>query len=227
MIARTLTVWSLLVTGAVVVVQPSGEAILRNVAASFPGVRDYSVTLDITPDIERLNVPPMHVKMYYKQPDKFHFESDNFALLPREGLAFNPERLLTRFSVEEVSGDSVDGKQELKLLLRPREERARATKVLLHVDSSAWKPSRIVTSLFDGRTMTATFRYEERSGHLMLSVLTVQFTSPTQDTTEQNSTVDEAAPIQRPQMPRRGTVTIRYSDYEINTGLSDDIFNKK
>ena len=227
MIARTLTVWSLLVTGAVVVVQPSGEAILRNVAASFPGVRDYSVTLDITPDIERLNVPPMHVKMYYKQPDKFHFESDNFALLPREGLAFNPERLLTRFSVEEVSGDSVDGKQELKLLLRPREERARATKVLLYVDSSAWKPSRIVTSLFDGRTMTATFRYEEQSGHLMPSVLIVQFTSPTQDTTEQNSTVDEAAPIQRPQMPRRGTVTIRYSDYEINTGLSDDIFNKK
>jgi len=31
----------------------------------------------------------------------------------------------------------------------------------------------------------------------------------------------------RPQMPRKGTITVRYSHYEINTGLSDDIFNKK
>jgi outer membrane lipoprotein-sorting protein len=227
MTARMLTVCFLLFPGAFGLAQSSGEETLKRVATHFPGVEDYSVTLDITPDIERLNVPPMHVRMFFKQPDKFHFESDNFALLPKEGLAFNPARLLARFFVDAVSDDSVDGRKGLRLLLRPKEERARAAKVVLYVDSSAWKPVRIVTFLFDGRTMTATFRYEEQSGHLMPSLLTVQFASPARDTTEQDSNMDEAAPMQRPRMPRNGMITIRYSDYQINTGLSDDIFDKK
>ena len=222
-----MTAWFLFLFCSVGFAQPSGEEVLKKVAAHFPGVQDYTVTLDITPDIERLNVPPMHVRMFFKQPDKFHFESDNFALLPKEGLAFNPARLLTRFSVDDVNADSMDGRKEIKLLLRPKEERARAAKVVLYIDSSAWKPTRIVTSLFDGRTMTATFRYEEQSGHLMPSLLTVQFESPARDTTEQDSNIDEASPIQRPRMPRNGMITIRYSDYQINTGLSDDIFDKK
>jgi len=28
-------------------------------------------------------------------------------------------------------------------------------------------------------------------------------------------------------MPRKGNVTILYSDYKVNTGLSDEIFDKK
>ncbi|MEK9138626.1 MAG: hypothetical protein AAB393_16000, partial [Bacteroidota bacterium] len=67
--------------------QPSGEEILKKVDVSFSGVQDYSVVLDITADMERMTIPPMQVHMYYKQPDKFHFESENFAILPREGLA--------------------------------------------------------------------------------------------------------------------------------------------
>lgn len=207
--------------------QPSREGILKNLESNFPGVQDYTVTLDITSNIDRLNVPPMNVRMYYKQPDKFHFESENFALLPKEGLAFNPARLLKRFSIEGVVEDTVEGGKQLRLLLRPREERARSTMVVLYVDPANWKPTRIVSSLFDGRTMTATFQYEEQAGHLMPSLLTVQFTSSTNDTTDQNPGAEEMAPVQRPQMPRRGSITIRYSNYEINTGLSDDIFNKK
>lgn len=227
MTVRTVTGFLIVLNAAATFAQPSGEEILRNVSANFPGVQDYSVTLDVTSDIERLNVPPMNVRMYFKQPDKFHFESENFALLPREGLAFNPARLLSRFSIEEVTADSVGGVKEFRLLLRPRQERAKVTKVVLSIDPREWKPIQIASSLFDGRTMTATFDYVEQSGHLMPAVLTVQFASAASDTTEQSSSGDETTTIQRPQMPRRGTITIRYSNYEINTGLSDDIFNKQ
>ncbi len=227
MIDRTLIACLVSLVPVVGSAQLSGDEILKNLEANFPGVQDYTVTLDIAPDIERLNVPPMNVRMYYKQPDKFHFESDNFGLVPKEGLAFNPARLLKRFSIESVVEDTVEGGKQLRLLLRPREERARTTLVVLYVDPANWKPTKIVSSLFDGRTMTATFQYEEQAGHLMPSLLSVQFASATNDTTDQNPGAEEMAPVQRPQVPRRGSITIRYSNYKINTGLPDDIFNKK
>ncbi|MEK6571507.1 MAG: hypothetical protein AABZ61_09065, partial [Bacteroidota bacterium] len=131
------------------------------------------------------------------------------------------------FTVEGVTEQmSPEGKQ-FELLLRPKDERARATKLLLYIDGTRWKPMRIVSSLFDGRTMTAAFRYEKQNNYLMPSLLTVQFTSSSADTTEQITGMEEAAPVQRPQMPRKGTITVRYSAYKINTGLSDEIFNKK
>jgi hypothetical protein len=35
-----------------------------------------------------------------------------------------------------------------------------------------------------------------------------------------------AAPMRPQQMPRKGTVTVRFSEYRLNTGLNDEIFTK-
>lgn len=207
--------------------QPSGEEILRRVDAGLSEVQDYTVDLDVTADVERMNVPPMHVRMYYKKPDKFHFDSEGFALLPREGLAFSASKTLSRFSVEEVSEDTLMQASQYKLLLRPKDERVKVTKLLLYVDQKEWKPTRIVSSLFDGHMVTATFEYEKQGDYIMPSTLTVQFSGAASTDTSDQMLDPDTAPIQRPRMPRKGTVTIRYSHYEINTGLSDDIFNKK
>jgi outer membrane lipoprotein-sorting protein len=216
----------LLLAGVEGAAQPSGEEILKKVESNFPGVQDYTVDLDVTADIERMNVPPMHVRMYYKQPDKFQFDSEGFALLPRDGVAFNASKLLSRFSIEEVGEELSQGGKEFKLLLRAKGERAKTTRLQVFIDAEDWKPTRIHSSLFDGRTMTATFKYEKHDGHLMPSLLTVEFTAPPADTTDQMPESD-MAPMPRSQMPRNGTVIVRYSGYRIDTGLSDDIFNKK
>jgi hypothetical protein len=206
--------------------QPSGEAILKKIEANFPGVQDYTVDLDVTADIERMNVPPMHVRMYYKQPDKFQFDSEGFALLPRDGVAFNASKLLSRFSIEEVGEDSSQGRREFRLLLRAKAERSKITKLQVFVDTAHWKPTKVLSSLFGGRSMTAVFRYDKYDGHLMPSLLTVQFTSPPADTSNQTAEAD-MVPMPRSQVPRNGAITVRYSGYKINTGLSDEIFNKK
>lgn len=202
---------------------PSGEAILKKVEAEFAGVQDYTVALDVTADVERMNVPPMHVQMYYKHPDKFHFESANFALLPREGLAFNVARILSRFSVEEV-GEG-DNPMCVRILLRPKNDAARVGKLEITVDTTLWRPTVVKSVLIGGRTMTARFRYERYEGFVMPSMLTVQFTSPPADSTDAPITMPGAIP--RTPLPRNGTVTIRYSDYKINTGLADEVFQKK
>ena len=216
-----------LVIGSVCRSQPSGGEILKKVDANLSGVQDYTVNLDVTADIERMNVPPMHVKMYFKKPDKFHFDSKGFALLPREGLAFSPQKTLSRYSVEEVNEDTLMQASQFRLLLKPKDDRVRVTKIVLYVDQHEWTPTRIVSSLFGGQTVTATFEYEKQGAFWMPSMLRVEFsTSAPPDTSDQSQEPD-VTPMQRPRMPRKGTVTIRYSHYEINTDLGDEIFDKK
>lgn len=207
-------------------VQNDGERILKNVENALKEVKDFTVDLDVTANIERMNIPPMHARMFYRQPDKFHYESENFALLPREGLAFSVSRLLSRFSVEEVKEENSGQGKQFRLQLRPKDQRAKTMELQVTIDSARWRPMRIVSSLFDGRTMSATFQYEKYDGFLLPSLLTVHFTAPPADTTVQRPDLDEVGPMTRSQVPRVGTITIRYSEYKVNTGLSDEVFEK-
>jgi outer membrane lipoprotein-sorting protein len=203
-------------------VHGSGEEILKRVEEEFAAVQDYVVTLDVVADVEQMNIPPMEVTMYYKHPDKFHFESTGFALLPREGLAFNVARILSRFSIEAVEPGSESG--QVRMTLRPKNDAERVTRLELAIDTTRWKPARVRTTLAGGRTMTARFTYRTFDGFLMPSELRVEFESPPADTTDMPITMPGAVP--RAPMPRSGSVTIRYRDYRINVGLTDDIFKK-
>lgn len=209
--------------GAAFHLQFSGETILKRVEAELAAIQDYTVSLDVEADVERMNVPPMQVTMYYKHPDKFHFESTGFALLPREGLSFNVARVLSRFSVENLAGNG--DRQQVHLTLRPKHESDRITKLEVSIDTLVWRPVLVRTLLAGGRSMTAQFRYERYDGFPMPSELTVEFASPPADTGDAPITMPGAVP--RTAMPRTGKVHVRYSNYRINTGLSDDIFLKK
>ncbi len=205
-----------------------GSEILARVEALYNDVNDYTVTLDIVADLERLNIPPMHVTMYFKKPNKLHFDAEGFAILPREGLGISAGQLSARYTVERVDEDTLNGAREFRLTLTPKDERAQIRKLLLYVNPVRWTPDKGVTSLPDGRTMSAAVQHEQVDGRWMPSLMTVTFTSPVRDTTEVPpwEQVAPAAPIRRAS-PRNGTITVRYSDYRINTGLSDDIFSKE
>jgi outer membrane lipoprotein-sorting protein len=205
--------------------QPSGEEILRKVQGNFSGIRDYTVDLDVTADIERVNVPPMHVRMYYKQPDRVHFESEGFALLPREAVGFNPARVLSTYSVESVGEEGADSAKQYLLELKPNTDRTKLRRLLLCVDPERWTAERIISPLFDGRTMTASFQYEYIEGYWLPSLVTVSFASSSNDTAD-TMAFDQRVPGRRSQVPRHGTIQVRYSNYKVNEGLSDDIFSR-
>ncbi len=84
--------------------QLTGEEILKKVESQVAGVQDYTVSLGVTVDLERLNVPPMHVTMYYKKPDKVRFASDGFALLPKEGIGIGAGGLVSKYQWRTLVG---------------------------------------------------------------------------------------------------------------------------
>jgi len=200
-----------------------GEAMLRSVDARLASVHDYTVTLDVVADVERLNVPPMHATMYFKQPDKVHLDAQGFALLPREGLQPNFSKLLTRFTVASVGKDTLEGMPVKKVVLQPKSERTFPRSLTIDVNTDRWTPERIVTTGSGDRVATITFSYVQVGGVWLASEMKAAFALAAPDSGEPDM---PSAPMRPPQTPRRGSVTVTFTDYRINTGLSDDIFSK-
>jgi hypothetical protein len=58
--------------------------------AEFEKIDDYQVDVRIKVDVDFLKMPEREATIYYKKPDKFHIDSENFAMLPKSGLNFSP-----------------------------------------------------------------------------------------------------------------------------------------
>jgi hypothetical protein len=217
-------VMALSVAAAVAVARggdPAGETILRTIEARLAPVHDYTVTLDVVADIERLSVPPMHATMYFKQPDKVHIDAEGFAMLPREGLQPNVAKLLARYAVAGVGKDTLDGIAVLTVMLQAKSDRSFPRSLILYVNPERWTTERIVTSGGADRHVTISFSYVQVEGVWLPGGMTAAFALAPPDSTG----IDlPAGPLRPQQAPRNGTVTVRYSNYRLNTGLSDDLF---
>ena len=200
----------------------SGTQILKNIEANFAGIEDYSVDLEANVDLDRLKVPRMKATMYFKKPDKIRFISEGFALLPKEGVGFTPGNLASRFDVEnarEQNGDFV-------LTLRPKLDKTKLRKVFLVADPSNWTVRQLTTPQFDGRQMKAEFISQNVNGHWLPSQLLVTFSADSTNT-DLPEFFGQLPQGQRPsQNPRKGTITIVYSNYHLNSGLKDEFFDE-
>lgn len=204
------------------------DEVLSRLGAVTENIRDYTVTLDVTVDLDRLKVPAMKITMYFRQPDKVRFDSqDRFAMLPREGMTLNPRRLRENFHVGSGVPDTLGGKSVYRVVLKPKKDKTGLQELYLYIDSTRWTPERLVSPLFDGRTMSLSYAYAKVNGFWLPSENVVTFSSTVTDTTEQDAPAQSNLPVRAPRMPRNGTVTIRYSDYKVNTGLGDEVFEKK
>jgi hypothetical protein len=207
---------------------PSGADILKRVETQVAGVNDYTVTLDVVADIEHVKVPPMHATLYYKKPDKVHVASKGFTMVPRESMGMQFSKLSERYAVDSVFADRKTVPPVYRLVLRPRDERSAVRKVWLYVHGERWTPERIEIPQPGGSVMKASFVYQSVSGFWLPSELTVTFAMGTADT----ANAVPANPFGNTPAGRMaargggrsGTITVKYADYKINTGLGDEVF---
>lgn len=207
---------------------PPGADILRRVEQQVAGVKDYTVTLDVVADIEHLKVPPMHATLYFKQPDKVHIASKGFAMLPRESMGMQFSKLTERYAVDSVVTDRTASPVMHRLVMRPRDERSTVRRILLYVHGERWTPERIDIPQPAGAVMKAAFVYQHTGGFWLPAQLTVTFVAPTADTTAAvPANPFGGGPGGRTAARgagRSGTVTVKYSEYRVNTGLGDEVF---
>ncbi len=212
--------------------ESAGSVILQNVARGHEGIQDFVAKIEAKVDMERLRVPKMNATLYFKKPDKVHFDSPGFAMLPREGVVLNAGTLRARYDAAVIGEESVEGKKLLKLQLTGKEQNIRPRQLLVWIDQTLWTIAKMESVPYQGRILRLEFTYATQSGGYVLpQTLKASFEATARDSTQRPLDLDMPAASQldelRQRVPRSGSITVKYLEYRINVGLSDDIFEKK
>ncbi len=200
------------------------QQIVANVKHRFDDVKDYTVSITASVNLERMKIPEMKATLYFKQPDKMHIESKNFSMLPKDGMGLNPSDMVSKYDATLLKSEMRNGTMCYDLRLVSKTEKGKQVReYFVTVDGDAWVVSHIESFPMPGRKVTIDFTH---------ALLDDQYWLPTTISVNYSSEqTDDAAPDPQPgkhrSAPRAGTAFIRYSDYKVNTGLSDDIFEKK
>lgn len=203
--------------------QLTADKILQNVKANFDAVQDYTAMLTAKVDMERLRVPEMKVKIYFKQPNKFKTESKNTSFLPKNVMDLNPGDLMKKFDASLMAKEEKDGKTSYKIRLVTKPEKGKQVREsFIWVDAELWTITRLEAFPSEGRKIELLVESTIIDGKFIVpSKISAKFDF------EQNPD-SLAEKIYSPnRMPKKGTVELIYSDYRVNTGLSDEIFEQK
>ncbi len=202
------------------------DEILEGVKEAFTKIEDYEVDIRVIIDVDFLKVPDSEAKLYFKQPNKIHVESEKFALLPRQGLDFSPLGLLSgKYTALYEQEDTIRNIPTSVVKIIPLGNDGDIILSTFWVDQSRNLIIRVESTKKPTGTFTIDFTYEKYDDHYELpSKMEFTFTVDKMmfprgmdgqaDDEDSNYKSDS----------KTGKVYITYTNYEVNQGLPDELF---
>lgn len=204
--------------------QPDAQNILMRVEDNFKAIKDYTAEALVSVEMERLRIPRRKITLQFKQPDKFHFDSEGFAILPREG--FNPMQFNNdKYNAAYFSTDTVNKFPTYKLELTLKEGRGKGKQFYIWVDNQNWVVRKFESKPFEKRLVNVIIDYGKvENKYLLPSNIRVELKS---DAEEADNLPEIKGFENMPRrMPRTGTITITFTKYLVNQNLPDELFEK-
>jgi hypothetical protein len=179
------------------------------------------VDVNVHFDIEALKAPDMQAKLYFKAPDKMKVESKKVFFFPKEGGYFNPFLFKKKdFEVKLLEHLILDGKNAVRLKLTPRDTGTYNKVFVLTIDTDRNLIKEIKISPSEGREIRAAIEYGMFDGFELPIRIDLQLDIPT----DEPSGMKEFTQFGERAKRITGKVEITYSNYKVNSGLSDEIF---
>jgi len=198
--------------------------LLRNVRARFEKVHDYKADLRAELDIPGVRIPSMEATVYFKRPDKFRVVSERFAMLPRDAIAFDPTSLSEDLYDAIIQGtEKIDDKMCVKVKLLAKSDTIRLQRIVAYIDREKWLIRKLSTDPGQGHSINAVFSYTRVGKEMYLpSVITLDMKIPA-GSMHRRTGKDKDGKGKEKQASAR----LEYSNYSVNKGLSDDVFEEK
>jgi len=203
--------------------QEEGARSLDALQKKYSGLKDYTVDVNVHFDIEGFKAPDMQAKLYCKPPDRMKIESKRIFFLPKEGGTFNPSMFNKEdFEVKFLERLTVEGRNAVKLRLTPKKKKRNGQDFILTVDTDRNLIREMNVSSFEGREVKALIEYGRFSDFDLPTRIELRLDVPFSESREMRDFGQSAQPAKRV----TGRVEITYSNYKVNTGLSDEIFKE-
>jgi len=196
---------------------------LDSIEKKYAGLRDYTADVMVHFDIETFKAPDMQAKLYYKASDKMKVESKRVFFFPREGGYFNPSLFKKEdFEIKLLERSIESGAKAVKLKLTPNKAKRNIQDFVLTIDTDRNVIREMDVTQFDGREIKAAIDYGKFDRFELPAHIRLKLDIPSFET-EGVKEFDQLM-----QKPKRvtGTIEITYSNYKVNSGLSDEFFKE-
>ncbi len=203
--------------------QGKGAEYLENAIHKFDPVKDYVVDVKVHMDIKAVQAPDMEAKIYYKEPDKVKIDSKGLFFMPKDVGVINPRKFDPgKYEIAVLDTLTYEGDQAVRISLVPKQDETGSHNVILTIDKKDWLIVEIATAPYPGREASAKITYGIFDGFQMPVKIDVNL-----DVSKISGEGTEFGHGRGRAPELKGKVEVYYSNYKINTGLSDDIFKKR
>lgn len=199
----------------------SAKQIVAKVAQQFDLIKDYTVDIKAVVDGPTVHIPDMRARLYYKQPNKLKVESeDGFAVVPKQGLMMeNAIRDMISASDLNLVGEArISGSSCYVIKVTLKKDR-QSTQSVIWVDKKYWLVRQIHDNPDFGDMTKIKISYTRVANKYWLPKAT---TVEASYAGSPNAWVEDSKESTRPT-----TITVTFSNYRVNTGLKDTIFDKQ
>ncbi|MCX7875262.1 MAG: hypothetical protein N2321_03725 [Melioribacteraceae bacterium] len=202
------------------------EDILKKVKNKFEQIKDYQADVVVKLNMEAVKVPDTKAKVFFKQPNKYKVESDGFAMLPKQSMNFSPVQLLQGdYTSVYVRTEKIENNIFDVIKIIPNNDTTDIILSTMWINSSKYVIHKVETTTKRGGTVEIDFNYDEK--YLPLPIELKFSFNMGEIKTNNNLTKKENQQQRVPVSMRvKGSVLMQYSNYKINVGLSDKIFEE-
>ncbi|MFO7946930.1 MAG: outer membrane lipoprotein-sorting protein [Armatimonadota bacterium] len=211
------TIWlSAFVLGAAVAMQVTahavtGDEIVEKALQLQREIEDYTARVTVETDIPDVDIPARSVTVYYKRPDKVRVVSEKLVIVPRSALQLHSlgSKIIDDADCHLQGQKTVGGRLLYSVKVIPRAKK-NPNRAVIWIWGDTWTPQRL--EAYRGPELKAKVRWtHQKVNNSYWLPETITFEA-----------VGENLPGRK-----SGTITLRFSNFRINTGLSDDIFKRE
>lgn len=207
------------------------DQIIKNVEKKFTEINDYEADVKVKVDVDLLKVPESNARIYFKQPDKVKIKSESFALLPKQGVNFLPKLFAKKeYTYIFAREENLNGIKTSVIKMIPLGESGDIILSTLWIDESRNVVRKAEVSTKLNGVFTIDFSYMNVGQYYLTSSLKFTFDLSNIDMMPKNieeNMGNNEPPKRKIKKPTKGTVYVTYSNYKVNKGIPDSVFNEK
>lgn len=204
--------------------------ILQKVKAKYDQVNDYTATGKLKTNVIFIKAPVATVRIYYKKPNQLKIKNENgISFIPKGSVNVNMNNVLGLNNYEAIDGgtEKISGTDCKVVKIFPLSDDENITRATLYIDEKQMLVLKSVISTKENGTYELLMTYKNFSNYglpdkVELTFNTKEYRLPKGVTIDyDNGTGKEDAEKTK---NKKGRVEIIYSNYVINKGVPDSVF---
>ena len=202
------------------------KELLDLILSKYNKITDYSVDVEIILDVSFLDTSISKGKLFFKPPDKIKIESDEFTIIPKQGLTFAPSELLEdSYSAIFIKTEIIESFMVDVIKVMPLVDSSNILLSTLWVDPLYNVVRKIESVTRKMGAISIKISYDDKSTPLLPSVAKFHFNI---SNSEYNMMFMNDHKIKNIKENGKisGRIIINYSNYLLNQNLEDSIFEE-